>query len=184
MTQMLSGPTTRAVARAGTSLVALALLNGCVSPPVRTATVVAAPAPSARTYVYPAQGQSPEQLARDRYDCYVFAVQQSGVDPSRLNRPVAQVVVTPAPGAGTATGAVGGAIVGSLLAGPRSAGLGLLVGGATGAIVGSAVDANAQAQATQAQMRVNEARAAETERAEEFRRANSACLVGRGYSVT
>jgi len=134
--------------------------------------------------VYPAQGQTPEQLERDRYACYLAAVQQTGVDPSRPVRAYDQVVVAPPPGAGTATGAVGGAILGSILAGPRSAGFGLLLGGATGAIVGSAADASAQALENQAQMRVNENRAVDAQRAEEFRRANSACLAARGYSVS
>lgn len=184
MTNTLAPRSTHSVVRAGTSLIALALLNGCVSPGARTATVVAPPVPSVNTYVYPAQGQTPEQLARDRYDCYVFSVQQTGVDPSRLSSPAEPVVVAPGPGAGTETGALGGAIIGSLVAGPRSAGWGLLVGGATGAIVGSAVDANVQAQVTQAQMRVDNARVAVAQRTEEFRRVDNDCLTARGYSVT
>ena len=168
----------------GASLIAAGSLSGCVSPPTRPVAVVAAPAPIARTFVYPARGQSAEQLERDRYDCYLSAVRQTGFDPSRPARAYEQVVVTPEPGVGTATGAVGGAILGSLLAGPRSAGLGLLLGGATGAIVGTAADASAQAQVSQAQSRVNEAQAAEGRRADEFRRVNSACLAARGYSVS
>jgi hypothetical protein len=33
----------------------------------------------------PRNGQSPDQEARDRYDCYRFAVAQSGFDPLRYN---------------------------------------------------------------------------------------------------
>jgi hypothetical protein len=168
---------------AGGSLIALALLGGCVAQPVRTVAVAAPPATLARPYIYPAQGQGPEQIDRDRYECYVSSVQQTGVDPSRPGRTYDQVVVAPAPGAGTATGAVGGAILGSLLAGPRSAGLGFLLGGATGAIIGSAADATAQARVAQAQTRVSDTRAVDQERLDEFRRANSACLAARGYSV-
>jgi hypothetical protein len=36
-----------------------------------------------RLYAYPLNGQTPEQQARDRYDCHVWATDQSGVDPSR-----------------------------------------------------------------------------------------------------
>jgi hypothetical protein len=32
--------------------------------------------------VYPMQGQSNEQLSKDRYECHVWAVQQSGFNPS------------------------------------------------------------------------------------------------------
>jgi outer membrane lipoprotein SlyB len=168
----------------GSSLMALALLSGCVAQPVRTVPVYSPPAVAGRPYIYPGQGQSPAQIERDRYECYLRSVQQTGVDPNRAARTFEQVVIAPAPGTGTATGAVGGAILGSLLAGPRSTGLGFLLGGATGAIVGSAADANAQAQVAQAQTRVNEARAADLEHLQEFQRANSACLAARGYSVS
>src|SRR6202045_98838 len=110
------------------------LLAACVTPPPR-AYAVPAPPPQ-RLYVYPAKGQSPEQTERDRYECHVWAVQQTGVDPSRPDATsYERVVVQPAnpPGSATAAGAVGGAILGALIAGPRNAGAGLLVGGATGA---------------------------------------------------
>src|ERR1700722_6678245 len=126
------------------------LLAACVTPPPRT---VAGPAPPPqRVFVYPANGQSPEQTDRDRYECHVWAVQQTGVDPSRSDaNPYARVIVQPAnpPGTGTAAGAIGGAILGSIIAGPRNAGAGLVLGGATGAIIGTAADASAQAQAQQ-----------------------------------
>jgi hypothetical protein len=50
-------------------------------------------------------GQSPEQTERDRYECHVWAVQETGVDPSRPGAtPHERVLVQPAvpPGAGTA----------------------------------------------------------------------------------
>jgi hypothetical protein len=33
--------------------------------------------------LYPKNGQTSDQQARDRYDCYRFAVAQSGFDPMR-----------------------------------------------------------------------------------------------------
>ena len=168
----------------GAALAVLTVLSGCVAQPVRTVAVYSPSPAVARPYIYPMNGQGPDQIERDRYDCYVSAVQQTGFDPSRPGRSYQEVVVAPAPGAGTATGAVGGAILGSLLAGPRSAGLGFLLGGATGAIVGSAADANAQAQSAQTQALVSERRAAELDRQQQFQRADSACLGARGYSVS
>lgn len=160
------------------------LLAACVTPPPRT---VAVPAPPPqRVFVYPANGQSPEQTERDRYECHVWAVQQTGVDPSRDANPYERVVVQPAnpPGAGTVAGAIGGAIIGSIIAGPRNAGAGLVLGGATGAIVGSASDAQAQAQAQQTQQALNQSAAAGRARADSYRRAIGACLQGRGYTVS
>ena len=135
--------------------------------------------------VYPANGQSPEQLDRDRYECHTWAVQQTGVDPSRADaRPEQRVVVAPAPGTGTVTGAVGGAILGSLIAGPRAAGFGALFGGVTGAAIGSSVDAQAQQQAQMTQQQLNQQRSADMAGAQAYRRAISACLTARGYTIS
>jgi hypothetical protein len=161
------------------------LLAACVTPPPR---VVAVPAPPPqRVFVYPANGQSPQQTDRDRYECHVWAVQQTGVDPSRSDaNPYARVIVQPAnpPGTGTAVGAISGAILGSIIAGPRNAGAGLVLGGATGAIIGSASDAQAQAQAQQTQQQINQSAAAGRAQADSYRRAIGACLQGRGYTVS
>src|ERR1700723_824166 len=132
-----------AVARFGVPVAVTLLLAACVTPPPRTV-VVPAPQPQPqRVYVYPANGQSPEQTERDRYECHVWAVQQTGVDPSRADASAYErVIVQPAtpPGSNAVGGAVAGAIIGSIIAGPRNAGAGLVLGGATGAIVGSAAD--------------------------------------------
>src|SRR6202790_3018628 len=161
------------------------LLAACVTPPPRTYAVPAPP--PQRVFVYPANGQSAEQTDRDRYECYLGAVEQTGVDPSRADASAYErVIVQPAnpPGAGTVAGAIGGAIIGSILAGPRNAGAGLVIGGATGAIVGSASDASAQAQARQTQAQIHQSAAAGRARAASYRRAIGACLTGRGYTVT
>lgn len=184
---------TRAAARIAVPLAASALLAACVAaPPPRIVRVASPPPPPpAPVYVYPAQGQSAEQTDRDKYECHIWAVQQTGVDPSRPGASTYERVVVqpaPVPGSGTVAGAIGGAILGSIIAGPRAAGAGFILGGATGAVVGSAAEASAtanaqaQAQATQEQINANatEARA----RAESYRRAVGACLQGRGYTVS
>jgi hypothetical protein len=38
-----------------------------------------------KVFLYPKNGQTSDQQARDRYDCYRFAVSQSGFDPMRSN---------------------------------------------------------------------------------------------------
>jgi hypothetical protein len=177
--------------RAGAMLAAGLALSACVTPPPRVVAVAPPPpTPAQKVFVYPNNGQSPEQTDRDRYECHVWAVQQTGVDPSRPDAPPAErVVVQPAnpPGTGTAVGAIGGAILGSILAGPRNAGAGLVLGAATGAIVGTAADASAQSQAQQAQAQINQQSAqqvaASRARADSYRRALTACLQGRGYTV-
>src|SRR5882757_9191478 len=81
--------------RVAVPVAAAILLVACVTPPPRT---VAVPAPPPqRVFVYPANGQSAEQTDRDRYECHVWAVQQTGVDPSRADaNPYERVIVQPA----------------------------------------------------------------------------------------
>lgn len=166
-----------------------ALMTGCVAAPPREV-VVAPPPPQPTLVVYPAQGQSPGQAAKDRYDCHIWAVQQSGFDPSRPTVPPQErVVVQPAtpPGTNTAVGAIAGAILGAAIAGPRAAGAGLVLGGATGAAIGASTDAAEQSQARAEQQQLNQAYAqsyvANEAGYQNYRRAITACLQGRGYTV-
>jgi hypothetical protein len=172
-------------------LAAAALLAGCVEQP-QPRRVYQAPPPPPRTdvYAYPTQGQTPEQTDRDRYDCHEWAVKQANFDPSAPGTPPHDRVVVaagPPPGTNTAIGAVAGAILGAVIAGPRNSGFGAVAGGITGAAIGSSGDAaNAEAQHQQIQSaRAQDARqtAAMDQRASDYRRAVSACLEGRGYSV-
>lgn len=41
---------------------------------------------------YPTQGQSPDQQARDRYECHAWAVSQSGFDPASAQQPPTSTV--------------------------------------------------------------------------------------------
>jgi hypothetical protein len=177
----------RGVVRLAIPAAAIIGLSACVVAPPHPRTIAVPAPPPQKVFVYPSNGQSPEQTDRDRYECHVWAVQQTGVDPSRADaNPYERVVVQPAnpPGSGTAAGAIGGAILGALIAGPRDAGAGLVLGGITGAVVGSTVDASAQEQAHMTQQQLNQSAAAGRARADSYRRALGACLQGRGYTVS
>jgi outer membrane lipoprotein SlyB len=93
----------------------------------------------------------------------------------------------PPPGHDTATLAIAGAVLGALIGGPRHAGQGALIGAAGGAVAGAASDASrveAARQQEEAYASRDQRRDAQLEtRASGFRRAMSACLEGRGYSV-
>jgi len=173
---------------------AIAVMSGCVeAPPPRRAPPPPPPdKPITDVYAYPQNNQTPDQQERDRYECNSWAVQQSGFDPSGPNVPPHDryrvVAVGPAPGSGTAVGAITGGILGALIAGPRNAGAGLVVGAVAGGVVGTAAEqqqrADAQAQAEE----INDARSAQQmavidAKASNYRRALGACLEGRGYSV-
>jgi hypothetical protein len=153
-------------------------------------TAAAPQVPPTQVYFYPKSGQTTEQQSRDHYDCYNWAVQQTGFDPGRSAIPTDQrvrVVPMPPPGHDTVTLAVAGAVLGALIGGPRHAVGGALIGASGGAIAGAASDsarmesARQQEEAYSAQNRARDTRL--DEKAFGFRRAMSACLEGRGYSV-
>ena len=146
--------------------------------------------PSTQVYFYPKAGQTDGQQSRDHYECYNWAVKQTGFDPGQSSIPTDQrvrVVPMPPPGHDTATLAIAGAVLGALIGGPRHAAQGALIGAAGGAITGAASDVARQESARQMEAAYNEQdrrrNAQLAEKALLFRRAMSACLEGSGYSV-
>jgi outer membrane lipoprotein SlyB len=141
-------------------------------------------------YFYPNQGQSTEQQSRDHYECYNWAVEQTGLDPSVSSIVPEQrvrVVPMPPPGQDTIAMSIAGAVLGALIAGPRHAGGGALIGAASGAIAGAASDISRQESARQMEEAYNNRNQGrdlhKEKKALAFRRAMSACLEGRGYTV-
>jgi Glycine zipper len=169
------------------------LLASCY-PPAQTVSSPAsdsiAKAPSTQVYFYPKTNKTQEQQDRDRYECYNWSVEQTNFDPGSPSIPPQHRVIVrpiPPPGTSTAVGALTGAAVGALAAGPRHAGGGLLIGAAIGAMFGAVSDASRQEQAQnleEAYNKQDQVRDAQMERkASDFRRAMSACLESRGYSA-
>jgi tRNA A37 threonylcarbamoyladenosine synthetase subunit TsaC/SUA5/YrdC len=93
----------------------------------------------------------------------------------------------PPPGHDTIAMSIAGAVLGALIAGPRHAGGGALIGAASGAMLGASSDISREESARQMEEAYNnrdQARDFHKERkALDFRRAMSACLEGRGYTV-
>ena len=146
--------------------------------------------PITQVYFYPKQGQSTEQQSRDHYECYNWAMKQTDFDPSQSSIPSerrVKVVPMPPPGHDTVALAIAGAVLGALIGGPYHSGQGALIGAGSGALIGAASDASRQQYAEQmeeAYGRRDQALDARYEgKARDFRRAMSACLEGRGYSV-
>lgn len=175
-------------------MVVVLVLANC-SPPAMMTTVddsyAAAPSVNTQIYFYPKKGQTTQQQDRDRYECHLWAVQSSNYDPAQAQLAPHQrveVIPTAPPGSGAATGAVGGAIVGSMLGGHSDRGEGLVLGAITGALLGAGIESssNAQAQAAaqqeNARIKANEYATME-QQSRNYRRAISACLEGRDYTV-
>jgi hypothetical protein len=156
-------------------------LGACVTPTEPAQPEPAQLPPSPNVQFYPKHGQSQQQQDRDRYECHIWAVKKSGYDPS------AEPVQPPAPREGgqpDGSGAVAGAIIGGALGAASSddddnRSFNTFLGAATGAMMGAAADANRR--------RAAEQRAAMQARLDNrvmrYRRAMTACLEGRGYSV-
>jgi hypothetical protein len=136
---------------------------------------------TAGLFVYPAKGQSQQQQKKDEYECYVWAIEQSGIDP--LNTPKTQAAPAqtgPTGGAvvGAAKGAAAGAAIGAIAGDAgKGAAIGAVAGGLSGRRQGKMgqqqanQQAQAQASATDAQMK------------ETFQKAFSVCLEGKGYTI-
>jgi len=126
------------------------------------------PAASANLFVYPRSGQSAAQQETDTAECHLWAVQQSGFNPFAGSGGRAQTGGIIGGGAtGAAVGAVGGAIGGN-------AGRGAAIGAGTGALLGGMRQHNHNRNVNSMNSQMQRA----------YNRAITACLEGRGYSVS
>lgn len=177
-------------------LAAVFALAGCVvgPPPVvhmPAPVPYAAPAPTAAPmYFYPERTQDAARQDRDRYECYRWAVGQSGFDPGMT--PVSMPVHTAPPpvrrdGADVAAGAVTGAVVGAVASSGHHSASGAVIGAIFGAALGALAQESRAQAAEQAQAAIEQrnqaARQAAMAPLDGFRRAMSACMAGRGYRV-
>lgn len=141
---------------------------------------------SAQQYVYPANGQSPEQQQQDEYECHAWAVSESGFDPTQASNPgtVAQAPPTTAtgstPGAG-ASGAVRGAAAGVIIGDSSES---AAKGAAAGAVLARSSSRRHNRRARAETEAVNEAVQQDYAAHQDgYNKARSVCLKGRGYTV-
>ncbi len=141
---------------------------------------------AAEPFVYPSEGQSPEQTEKDKFECYTWAKQQTGFDPMQAtqaspapppSRPEHKGQVVGGAAKGAALGAIGGAIAGNA---GKGAAIGAAAGGGLGAIRKRSDHRNEQAQY---QQQVQQQQAQYQQKRSEYDRAYSACLEGRGYAL-
>ena len=137
-------------------------------------------------YIYPAKGQSPDQMDKDKYECYGWAKGQTGFDP--MAPPTASTPPPPseAPTASTGKGAVGGAAAGALIGGIADGnwGQGAAIGAVAGGLFGNhrkrkQEDENRARQDQWAQQQAQQYQ----QQRYNYNRAYAACLEGRGYTV-
>ena len=137
--------------------------------------------------VYPAKGQSQDQMEKDKYECYSWAKGQTGFDPMAM--PTATRPAPKSSGASTAGGAVKGGAAGALggLAIGAIAGnskKGAAIGAASGALFGGARSHSQKKHDEEAQKAWENEQVNNYARGRnEYNRAFGACLEGRGYTV-
>jgi hypothetical protein len=153
-----------------------------------TVSLALTPAMAQDLFVFPAKGQSDQQMERDKFDCYQWAKKQSGFDPMETPR-----TTSPPPGQkaegvggdllkGAALGAIGGAIIGKLA--HKSAGKGAAYGAGAGALLGGMHHSSKQSQDEKARQQWEQEQAsAYANKRNAYNRAYSACLEGKGYTV-
>lgn len=130
--------------------------------------------------VFPANKQSHQQQKNDEFECYLWAMEQTGIDP--LNLPKIEAQVQSGPTGGAVRGAAGGAVAGTAIGAiAGDAGKGAAIGATAGAMRGAR--AGRQAQSQQNQQAQNQAAATEDEIKQSFIKAFSACMEGKGYTV-
>jgi len=165
------------------------------------ALVLALTTPSAvvgqELFIYPDRGQSPEQQSMDKFQCYQWAVQQTGFNPTQPQTPYAAAPMAPPPSPGmpppgmfggaargAALGAVGGAIGGNA---GEGAAIGAGVGGLFGMMRRAEYERREQYQMQQYQQQYQTAEAqqyaAQNSGRANYNRAYRTCLSARGYTV-
>jgi hypothetical protein len=135
---------------------------------------------SAEMYIFPNNEQSRAQQDKDEGACHVWAVNRTGFDPAYASAPQA---APPASNAAVVRGAAKGAVVGGVIGHNSSSGSAGR-GAAYGAAAGVAMSRGRQRRQQQQMAAEQQALQAEQDgRRNEYLRAKTACLEGKGYTV-
>jgi hypothetical protein len=173
--------------------------------PAQQSDATSSPAKSIGMFAYPKNQQSAEQQLKDENECFASAKQESGIDPQapppeakteeqkKAEQQAAADNAKQAKGGrvkGAAKGAAGGAAIGAIA--DDEAGKGAAAGATAGTMVGGAKQRRAnkaskqqaaQATAQQQQQQEGQAKATYQQGIDTFKRAFSACMDARGYSI-
>jgi predicted lipid-binding transport protein (Tim44 family) len=138
--------------------------------------------------IYPAQGQSEDQMEKDKFECYTWAKKETGFDPMQMPTATTPPPKKEAPKGGAAKGGIiggaTGAIAGGIIGGKKGAGRGALLGGGSGAVIGGMRRSNQRKGEEQARQQWEQEQSnAYLQKRNTYNRAYGACLEGRGYTV-
>ena len=141
--------------------------------------------------IYPAKGQSQDQMEKDKFECYSWAKGQTGFDPMEMPKataPPPTKQATSSTAGGAVKGGVGGGLlgagVGAIAGGKKGAKKGALIGGLSGGTIGGVRSSSQQKQDRKAQKQWEKQQTNQyMQKRNTYNRAYSACLEGKGYSV-
>jgi YMGG-like Gly-zipper len=132
--------------------------------------------------IYPAKGQSADQQNKDQGECYVWAKQQTGVDPVAVAQTASSQPAPAGPQGERVRGAAGGAAAGAVIGGVANDDAGK--GAAVGAVVGTMAGGARQRRTARAQQQQQQQVQSQTQGAlANYNRAFAACMEGRGYVI-
>jgi len=143
-------------------------------------------------FVYPAKNQPADLQVKDETECYSWAQSQTAIDPFAAAAPAQQAQTGDASNAGkgarvkgAAGGAAGGAAIGAIAG---DAGQGAAIGAVAGTMAGGVKKRRAKREAKKQEQQAAEqakqqATAQDQQRTGTFKKAYSACVSGRGYTV-
>ena len=146
-----------------------------------SAVMVAGPLQASDVYVYPAQRQTTEQQAKDEYDCYTWAKNDTGFDPMASPTATDPAPTTEKKSGRVARGVLGGAALGAII-GDRSKYA--AIGAAAGGLFAGARQSSHNRKVEQEQAQWEQEQSAQyAQQRNNYTRAYAACLEGRGYTV-
>jgi hypothetical protein len=129
-------------------------------------------------YVYPQKNQSATQQLTDEQQCYNNAKAQTGYDPNAATKPQkANNQKSSGDDHDAAKGAARGAIISGATGGDAAA------GARRGAVIGGIRAKREKKKEDQAAAQADSKKAAQNKNLDDFKRATTACLDARGYSV-
>jgi hypothetical protein len=135
--------------------------------------------------IFPAKGQSDDQMEQDKFACYTWAKKETGFDPMAPPTATAPPPQQEAPQGGVVRGAARGALVGvaaGAIAG--DAGKGAAIGAASGGLIGGMRRNDQRRREANNQQQWEQQQAQQySQKRNTYNRAYSACLEGKGYTV-
>ena len=131
-------------------------------------------------FVYPGKGQTQDQMEKDKFACYEWAKQNTGVDPMQAPKATEPPPMRERKKGGLLRGAALGAAVGGIVDGGHGAGKGAAVGALLGGVRRSSQVQDERMKDEQwAQQQV----ADQQRNTAEYNRAYKTCLEAKGYTV-